>query len=335
MRKNSNLWLMLVVALVLGGTTFFLTQTYLENKEKEIQDAYTPDVAKTTKVLVAIGNINKGDVLKGAMVAPVEYPSEYVSDGAITPETAASYFGQVSNIPMKRGQIIYSSNLGGNAVDRFSDLLKDGGTAVTLEVDAKKSNSHMLIPGDYVDILVLAEKSKITPLSLGDIAKGKSQGKSKMLVPLLAKIKVLSVDRNPLVAEEEEYRIPVDKEGKIPTYSYVTVGVPINDATKLALAQDLGEIVFFLRNSKDKRRVKVKTLDGLFAVYNKTDKPKYTYEYYSPSARLLLTPVTKKQGVNKNNGVIQSPALSFDNDTYPRIVEPPKKKTDNMQGSSN
>ncbi len=326
MRKKSNLWLMLIVALILGGATFFLTQTYLENKEKEIQGAYTPDVAKTTQVLVAIGNINKGDILKGPMVAPVEYPSEFVSDGAITPATAASYFGQVSNIPMKRGQVIYSSNLGGDAVDRFSDLLKDGGTAVTLEVDAKKSNSHMLIPGDFVDILVLAEKSKITPLSFEDIAKGKNQGKSKMLVPLLAKIKVLSVDRNPLVAQDEEYRIPVDKEGKIPTYSYVTVGVPLNDATKLALAQDLGEIVFFLRNSKDRRQVKVRTLDGLFAVYNKTEKPKDSYEYYSPSSRLLLTPVTKKQKENTGSRIIQSPALTFDKNTYPRIVEPSDKK---------
>ncbi len=326
MRKKSNLWLMLIVALILGGGTFFLTQTYLENKEKEIQGAYMPDVAKTTQVLVAIGNISKGDILKGPMVAPVEYPSEFVSDGAITPATAASYFGQVSNVPMKRGQVIYSSNLGGDAVDRFSDLLKEGGTAVTLEVDAKKSNSHMLIPGDFVDILVLAEKSKITPLSFEDIAKGKNQGKSKMLVPLLAKIKVLSVDRNPLVAEDEEYRIPVDKEGKIPTYSYVTVGVPINDATKLALAQDLGDIVFFLRNSKDRRQVKVRTLDGLFAVYNKTKKPKDSYEYYSPSSRILLTPVTKKQKENTGNKIIQSPALTFDKDTYPRIVEPSEQK---------
>lgn len=318
---------MLIVALILGGATFFLTQTYLENKEKEIQGAYAPDVAKTTQVLVAIGNINKGDILKGPMVAPVEYPSEFVSDGAITPATAARYFGQVSNIPMKRGQVIYSSNLGGDAVDRFSDLLKDGGTAVTLEVDAKKSNSHMLIPGDFVDILVLAEKSKITPLSFEDIAKGKNQGKSKMLVPLLAKIKVLSVDRNPLVAEDEEYRIPVDKEGKIPTYSYVTVGVPINDATKLALAQDLGDIVFFLRNSKDRRQVKVRTLDGLFAVYNKAKKPKDSYEYYSPSSRTLLTPVTKKQKENTGNKIIQSPALTFDKDTYPRIVEPSEQKS--------
>jgi len=325
-RKKSNIWLMLVVALILGGATFFLTQTYLEDKTKEIQGAYKPNAAKTTNVIVAVGDINKGDVLKGSMVAPVEYPLEFVSDGAITPATAAGYFGQVSNVPMKRGQIIYSSNLGGEAVDRFSDLLKDGGTAVTLEVDAKKSNSHMLIPGDFVDILVLAEKSKITPLSFEDIAKGKNQGKSKMLVPLLAKIKVLSVDRNPLVAVEEEYRIPVDKAGNIPTYSYVTVGVPINDATKLALAQDLGDIVFFLRNSKDRRQVKVRTLDGLFAVYNKTEKSKDSYEYYSPGSRLLLTPVTKQQKKNGGNGAIQSPSLTFDKDTYPRIVEPSEQK---------
>lgn len=317
---------MLVVALILGVATFYLTQTYLKNKEDEIKGAYKPDVAKTTQVIVAIGDINKGDILKGPMVAAVEYPAEYVSQGAISPANASSYFGQVSNVPMKRGQIIYGSNLGGSAVDRFSDLLKDGGTAVTLEVDAKKSNSHMLIPGDFVDILLLAEKSKIEPASSLDLSGGKTQVDNKMLVPLLSKVKVLSVDRNPLVAKEEEYRIPVDSQGQIPTYSYVTVGVPINDATKLALAQDLGVIVFFLRNAQDRMRVKVRTLDGLFASFNDTDKSKNTYEYYSPSARGKLSFVSKPNDNSKKrlSRDMNSPALAFDK-KYP-FLDGPKEK---------
>jgi len=327
---------MLVIALVLGGATFFLTQTYLKNKEKEIQGAYKPDVANTTKVVVAVGNINKGDVLKASMVAPVEYPAEFVAKGAISPANASRYFGQISNVPLKRGQIVYSSYLGGSAVDRFSDLLKDGGTAVTLEVDAKKSNSHMLVPGDFVDILVLTEKSKVEPASLLDVTKAKQQADNKILVPLLSKIKVLSVDRNPLVAKDEEYRIPIDQSGQIPTYSYITVGVPINDATKLALAQDLGSIIFFLRNSKDLMRVQVKTLDGLFATYEDKDGIS-TYEYYSPSARAKLSFVSDK---NKGNGVkkrsdivINSPALTFDKNSYPRIERQQdiKKQVDKIE----
>ena len=325
MKKKSNLWIMLIVALVLGVATFYLTQTYLENKEKEIQSAYKPNVANTKKVIVAIGKINKGDVLKGPMVAPVEYPAEFVSEGAITPSNATSYFGQVMQVPLARGQIVYRSNLGGNAVDRFSDLLKEGGTAVTLEVDAKKSNSHMLIPGDYVDILVLAQKSKIEPASLLDIKQGKIQANTKMLVPLLTKIKVLSVDRNPLVAEEEEYRIPRDKQGGIITYSYVTVGVPLNDATKLALAQDLGEIVFFLRNAKDKMRVKVRTLDGLFAIYDENEKPKRTYEYYSARTRSVV-PIDNEGDVSTDLAkIISSPGLIF-NKQYPVIEDKMKRK---------
>ncbi|TCJ86799.1 Flp pilus assembly protein CpaB [Cocleimonas flava] len=314
---------MLFIAVVLGGATFYLTQTYLKNKEKELQNSYQPEKAETKRIIVAIGDIKKGDILKGPMVAPVDYPSQFVSEGAISPGDAASYFGQISNVPLKRGQIIYASNLGGDAVDRFSELLKDGGTAVTLEVDAKKSNSHMLIPGDFVDILVLAEKSKIDPLSTKDLSKGLSTDKNKMLVPLLSKIKVLSVDRNPLASEDEKYRIPIDKEGRIPTYSYVTVGVPINDATKLALAQDLGDIVFFLRNSEDMRKVKVKTLDGLFAVYSDKNDSQDSYEYYSAKSRLVLTP-TSKSDDNKNykaKDSVDSPKLMFEN-TYPRIIEP-------------
>ncbi len=343
MRKKSNLWLMLLIAIVLGGATFFLTQTYLDKKEKEMQGAFKPDVANTTKVIVAVGNINKGDVLQGSMVAPVEYPSEFVSEGAINPSNASSYFGQVINIPMKRGQVVYRSTLGGVAVDRFSDLLKDGGTAVTLEVDAKKSNSHMLIPGDFVDILVLAEKSKMEAPNLLDIVKNKKSTTSKMLVPLLTKVKVLSVDRNPLVAEEEEFRIPVDRDGQIPTYSYVTVGVPLNEATKLALAQDIGEIVFFLRNAQDKALVNVKTLDSLFADYDQTKKPKDTYEYYSSSSRMVLTTMNDKgndkkvSNSNLSPKIITSPALTFEK-KYPLIEEERKTEiltTDEQANNSN
>lgn len=331
MKKKSNVFLMLLIALILGGATFFLTQTYLEDKEKEIQSAYKPDVGKTTKVVVAVGNINKGDILTGPMIAPVEYPSEYVSDGAIIPENAAKYFGQVANVPMKRGQILYSSFLGGEAVDRFSDLLKDGDTAVTLEVDSKKSNSHMLIPGDFVDILVLAEKSKIEPDSLLDISKGRRQDKNKMLVPLLSKIKVLSVDRNPLVARDEKYRIPVDREGQIPTYNYITVGVPINDATKLALAQDLGNIVFFLRNAEDKMRVQVNTLDGLFGTFSDKDKPQNTYEYYSGSSKGGLVSIISPKDKNSSKKVVfNSPALTLENN-FPYVEE----KLDNKETVEN
>ena len=306
---------MLVITLALGAGTFFLTQNYLEDKAKEIESAFQPEVSSTTEVIVAIGNINKGDILKPPMVAPVSYPSEYVSEGALTPENIQSYFGKVSNIPLKRAQILYKSNLGGEAVDRFSDLLQDGGTAVTLEVDAKKSNSHMLIPGDFVDILVLADKSKVIPPTLLDLAEGTDPAKKTMLVPLLSKIKVLSVDRNPLVSADEEYRIPIDKEGKIPTYSYVTVGVPINDATKLALAQDLGDIVFFLRNASDDKKVTVRTLESLFSSTSK--KIKGSYEYYSSSARKLITPVVKKPSTKdlKNGFDFTSPGLTFDSNT--------------------
>lgn len=330
MKRKSNFILILIVALALGGATFYLTRAYLKNKEKEIQQAYKPDVAKTTKVIVAVGSISKGDVLKGPMVAPVEYPAEFVSDGAIPPSAASGYFGQVVNIPLKRGQILYSSYLGGNAVDRFSDLLKNGNTAVTLEVDAKKSNSHMLIPGDFVDILVLAEKSKVEPATLLDLSKTKVQKDNKMLVPLLTRIKVLSVDRNPLVAKEEEFRIPIDQNGQIPTYSNITVGVPINDATKLALAQDLGDIVFFMRNSKDPMRVKVKTLDGLFATYKSAaagDKSKNIYEYYSPNvkAKVAIVNSTQEDNSHTKGVILNSPALSFDGD-YPYL-----EKTDLMK----
>ncbi len=314
-KKAGSIWLMLIIALLLGGATFYLTQNYLKDKEAEIASAYKPASKAATKtVVVAVANINKGDILKGGMVAPVEYPPEYVDNGAVVPANVSQFIGQIMNVPMKRGQIVYQSYLGGGVVDRFSELLKDGETAVTLEVDAKKSNSHMLIPGDFVDILVLADRAKIEPIALKSTG---AKNKNK-LVPLLSKIKVLSVDRNPLVSEKEEYRIPVDSQGQIPTYSYITVGVPINDATKLALAQDLGNIVFFLRNAKDHVRIKVKSLDSLFSAEKKEIKlPEGTFEFYSGGSRGLSAPISKKLGKDSNLSipVITSPALTFDSDS--------------------
>ena len=97
--------------------------------------------------------------------------------------------------------------------------------------------------------------------------------------------------------------------------------MPINDATKLALAQDLGEIVFFLRNSQDRMRVKVKTLDGLFATYE--DKTANTYEYYSSHARKKLSFVSGKNDDIKThaNVVVNSPALTFDKNSSPPQIE--------------
>jgi len=237
-------WGLLLIAVFLGVLAFFFTNVYLSNKEQSLRDSILGGKAAEVDVVVATVDILPGTVIdsRNMAIAPVE--SRHLSNAAVKPGEFKDIEGQVLKYAMSRGEPLLSYAVDGLAIERFSDLIEEGERAVTIEVNSITSNSGLLVVGDYVDIAVS-----------GQFRKPNGTEPEEAYVPLFQKIKVLAVDRNPLLSKDQDFRYDLvdgqDENSNRINYDTVTLSLDDEDSNLLAFASEVGEIVFFLRNSKD------------------------------------------------------------------------------------
>ncbi|WP_351079129.1 Flp pilus assembly protein CpaB [Shewanella sp. CAL98-MNA-CIBAN-0140] len=157
---------------------------------------------------------------------------------------------------MIAGEPLLSHYVAGLGIESFSDLLREGERAVTLEIDNLNSASGMALPGDIVDLLLVTEKVVEDSEELADEP-------LKQIEPLLQKVRILSVDNISLVSQTQDFKM-YGYEKDFLEYSTITVGINFKDAAKVILAKELGEIVFMLRNSSDKTKVSNRAITSDF-----------------------------------------------------------------------
>ena len=108
----------------------------------------------------------------------------------------------------------------------LSSLVKDGMRAVTVRVDDVRGVAGFILPGDFVDVILIGDDFSI-----------RHEGYSETL---LQHVKVLAIDQ--LVSERQEH----------PTVAKaVTVEVTPEEAQKLLLASNVGKLSLVLRQPGD------------------------------------------------------------------------------------
>jgi len=240
-------WGLLIGALAIGLLAFFTATTYLDNREASLRDSILGRAGEIRPVVVATQDLAAGDQIGGDNMAIAEVASDHLSSAAVTPEEFEQFAGQILKVPLSQGEPLLAHSTEGQLIERFSDLLNQGERAVTIEVNTLSSNAGLLAVGDFVDIFL----------------NGAFNGASEdSLVPLFQRVKVLAVDRHPLLTREQEYRSQgFFEEEDAFEYSSVTLSLGSDDANDLAFASSLGDVVFLLRNSKDQRRVNFDLVD--------------------------------------------------------------------------
>tara|TARA_R110000850_G_scaffold80265_28_gene172591 strand:- start:7909 stop:8886 length:978 start_codon:yes stop_codon:yes gene_type:complete len=237
---NKKSWVLLVVAIVIAALAFWLATRYLQNKETAIRSQIQGQIGGSVKVVVASTALRAGDVLGPGNMAVAEVSSDFLSPATITPDRFSLVDGKVLNFPMASGEPLLSHYLGGDSVTRFSELLNAGERAISFEVDNINAVSGMVLPGDYIDISLVTEKKDAGETAIDD----------QMLVPLLDKVRVLSVDAISLVSRDDEF-FRHDNNSAVLDYGSVTVAVTYKNAGLLTLAREKGDMAIFLRNSED------------------------------------------------------------------------------------
>lgn len=240
---------MLIIAIVLSLLTTWLTLQYLRFREQSMEAEITArtnqEKGKTIGVVVPRKQLAPGTALEESMVAVRNVPMDFVYEDTITVAQFDAYKGQALIRQVERGRPLRKSDVR-EVFSDFSGTLQPGKRAITINVDEINSVSHMIEPGNLVDLMLV--------LSSGD-GSGPSGGQT--VVPFLDQVKVLATGQK--VTHDDPAQ---SAERRKVSYSNFTLEVTPTQAARLALATELGKIRAVLRNEKDKQEVDFETVNA-------------------------------------------------------------------------
>jgi pilus assembly protein CpaB len=216
MRKGSLI--ILVVAILMGGSAAYLTRSWLKNQTRAsaaLQPAGT--------IVVAAQSLAYGTTLTPDSVIEIPWFSNTLPEGAFAvKDDLLDGARRVVLSPLKRGEAVLRSKITGPGQRAsLASLLDEGKRAVTVSVDDVRGVAGFVLPGDFVDIVIIADDGPPKRQSYSDI--------------LLEHVKVLAIDQ---VASEGEGQPTVAKA--------VTVEVTKEQAQKILLATNIGKLSLIL-----------------------------------------------------------------------------------------
>jgi pilus assembly protein CpaB len=208
--------IILAVAISMGGSAAYLTRSWLkEQTSGAVQPAGT--------IVVAAKSLAYGTAMTPDNVVEIPWFSNTLPEGAFAVKDDLLNGGRrVVLSPLKRGEPVLRSKITGPGQRAsLASLLDDGKRAVTVSVDDVRGVAGFVLPGDFVDIVIIADDGSPKRQSYSDI--------------LLEHVKVLAIDQ---VASEGEGQPTVAKA--------VTVEVTKEQAQKILLATSIGKLSLIL-----------------------------------------------------------------------------------------
>lgn len=214
------------VALGAGGGGALLAGQFLTARaaaaEAELAQRFEPE-----EVVVASVDISRGSTLDGSNLALRKVPREFLPPDAIPSGRSSRAVGGRAAIDIARGTPIVAAAVGSDADSaRLSSVLEAGERAVTVAVDDLSSQAGNLRAGDRIDLYY-----------------GQRDAGNELLVPLLQQVQILAVG--------DSYSLEEDAPR---SYSTVTLRVRNEDAPRILLAQQAGELAVLLRGAADEGR---------------------------------------------------------------------------------
>jgi pilus assembly protein CpaB len=216
---RGNNVVILFIAIVMGGAAAFLARNWLESHARIASAAPLFDT-----IVVATKPLAFGATVTGDDVAEVPWGTKTVPEGAFaTKEDLLKGGRRVVLSPLARNEAVLRSKVTQPGQrGSLSSLLENGLRAVTVRVDDVRGVAGFILPGDYVDVVLIAE-----------VGAGRRENYSEVL---LQHVKVLAVDQ---LASEQQEQPTVAKA--------VTLEVTQEQAQKVLLATNIGKLSLILR----------------------------------------------------------------------------------------
>jgi pilus assembly protein CpaB len=215
--------IILFLAIVMGGIAAFLARNWIESHSR----AYAAGDSAGS-IVVAAQPLGFGAEVSSDSITEIPWIAQSLPNGAfVAKEDLLKDGRRVVLSPVERGEPILRSKITGpgqRAV--LSALLDEGKRAVTLRVDDVRGVAGFILPGDFVDVVLIAEDGPPRRENYSEI--------------LLQHLKVLAVDQ---LSSERQEQPTVAKA--------VTIAATPEQAQKLLLATNIGKLSLILRRPEE------------------------------------------------------------------------------------
>lgn len=278
MKLKASSIILLVFAAVLALCAAFVARSLLtsrdaaaavqqkaEVKEEKVPDVYVVSAAK--------------DIYPGQFISASDMRWEPVKADAVPPaaieaktpadrEAAASLLGATVRRDVASGEVITRDSLLFSGNPGFiSAVLTPGMRAVSIPTSAVASNSGLVSAGDWVDVILSLKKESAE--AMGDMKDGAGTGNALAAglnklasQTILENVRVLALNSNTeSIAPAAD---PKDTSGdkrnapdraRRAEYRTITLEVSPEDARRLAVAKEVGDLQIALRSVREEKRV--------------------------------------------------------------------------------
>jgi len=262
--SGSKTGLILIAAIGFGIAAAFMSILYLKSREAAIVESLVGEEEQMVAVVVAKQDLKKGQQISSAQFAVRELPGKFVHSTAVVASSFNNFVGRYLVEDMSAGNSLLTSFIEEAFPLDFSDLIKKGRRAMTIQVDTDASTAGMMRPGNRIDIYVnigtrvvgYEKESTTDPLAGGDLQKvalqlvSKVTGPSDVVLPVLQDALVLATGRDAYAEHLDALGQP--QRRSTTNYNSITLDVTPEQAALLALAQDKGDLIGILRNRRDR-----------------------------------------------------------------------------------
>lgn len=225
--------LLIVIALVLAGTTTVLTRTWLRAQKQEVEAAPIALPQQSKSVLVSRHRLARGSIMNAGDLVWRPWPEAgidgaYIQMGTHPPEY---YAGWVVRDPIGPGEPLTEAKIVAPGSRGFlAAALQPGMRAISVAVTATNATAGFIAPGDHVDLLV----TLVVPVDPSQKIGGYDRRATETV---LENVRVIAIDQK------------LDtKAGETVVAHTATLEVTPKDAEKIALASEVGKLSLVLRS---------------------------------------------------------------------------------------
>ena len=243
-------WVGIVVAVVAAIVAAFMVLKLSGDSEQQAKQVQVSEQAESevdaVNVYVAANYIPIGSVIKENMLTVQPWPSHLLVDGFVVgPEQGRTLVGKVARASFQALEPIMSNKVvNPDDPNYLAGELPKGKRVVTVRTDEISGVGGFVFPGDRVDVLINHRILKKGVSARGIETLPEDEVYETVSERLLGNIRVMAVDQRSTGGVDEDNGIIIPKS--------VSLEVDPEDAQRIALARQLGQLSLSLRSLKDK-----------------------------------------------------------------------------------
>jgi pilus assembly protein CpaB len=230
---SSRRTLILVAAIVLGGVAAFAVYSYVGGIEDRANEG-----AERVEIYKIVRDIPKGtfgdEAFREGLIEQARIPRDFRPANAIS--DPAQIDGLVALSDLAANQVVVSNQFVSQAesLSTFSSLLRNNEVAVTVSVDEVRGVAGLLVPGDFVNVLV-QETGSTTVTEDGEVVTQTAEGVYEAPARVLyQKVQILAVGQDRKLEPGETTNVAADGTEEEANAGLITFAVPADAAQRIA-----------------------------------------------------------------------------------------------------